>query len=63
VAVGEIVTPTDCVPPEARATLVELSVTGSLFAVPAPMDALFNAKVPANPLTLVRLIVALPVLP
>jgi hypothetical protein len=40
-----------------------LSFTGSLFVAPPVTDALFRARVPANPLRLARLIVALPVLP
>jgi hypothetical protein len=61
--VGEIVTPTICVEPEVKATLVVLSFTGSRFSGPEETDALFRAKVPANPFTLVRLILALPVFP
>jgi hypothetical protein len=63
VAVGEIVTPTDCVEPDARTTLVVLSFTGSLFTAPPVTDALFRVRVSAKPFTLVRLIVATPFLP
>ena len=58
-----MVTPTNFIPPAVRVTLVVLNDTGSLFDVPPAIDALFRMRVPANALMLVRLIVALPVLP
>jgi hypothetical protein len=61
--VGDIVAATNFVAPAVRATLVALSETGSLFTVAAPTDALFRERIPANSFRLVRLMVALPVLP
>ena len=57
--VGETVTPTCVVPPAVSAGAVLLNETGS----PAAIDALFRVKLPANALTLVRLMVAVPVFP